>query len=175
MTDTLIRPSGHSLLGIYVNDHLAGATGGVQLARRLAGSHRDSADGGTLRRLAAEITEDRATLLNIMAALSIPVRGYKVYAALIGEKAARLKLNGYLTGRSPLSSLIELEMLRLGVEGKAAGWRTLRALADRDDRLDAARLDELISRAQSQVDVLEELRVRAADQIVSLDQASDHT
>jgi hypothetical protein len=43
----------------------------------------------------------------------------------MGEKAARLKLNGHLLARSPLSSLEELEMLRLGVEGKAAGWRTL--------------------------------------------------
>jgi hypothetical protein len=64
-------------------------------------------------------------------------------------------------------------MLRLGVEGKATGWRTLRALADRDHRLDAARLDELISGARIQADVLEELRVRAADEIIGLDQASD--
>jgi hypothetical protein len=62
------------------------------------------------------------------------------------EGAARLKLNGYLLTRSPLSSLEELEMLRLGVEGKATGWRTLRMLADRDKRLDPGRLDELISR-----------------------------
>ena len=173
MTDTFIQHSGYGLLGIYLNDHLAGATGGVQLARRLARAHRDSADGDTLSRLAAEIAKDRAALLGVMAVLSIPVRGYKVFAAVIGEKAARLKLNGYLTGRSPLSSLIELEMLRLGVDGKAAGWRTLRALADRDGRLDAARLDELIARAQSQDDILEELRVRAADQIIGLDQTSD--
>jgi hypothetical protein len=43
----------------------------------------------------------------------------------MGEKAARLKLNGHLLARSSLSSLEEVEMLRLGVEGKAAGWRTL--------------------------------------------------
>ena len=171
MTDTLIRQSGHSLLGIYLNDHFAGATAGTQLARRVAGSHQDSPYGHTLRRLATEIAEDRAALLDIMAALSIPVRGYKVYAALIGEKAARLKPNGYVSGRSPLSSLVELEMLRLGVEGKGAGWRTLRSLAGRDSRLDSARLDELIARARGQAEALEELRVRAADQIVSL---ADH-
>jgi hypothetical protein len=172
MTHTLTQHSGHSLLGIYLNDHLAGATGGVQLARRLAGSHQQSADSDALRRLAAEIAEDRVALLDIMSALSIPVRSYKVYAALIGEKVGRLKLNGYLTGRSPLSSLVELELLVLGVQGKAAGWRTLRALADRDERLDAARLDELLSRARSQADELEDLRVRAAKTIISLEQAS---
>jgi hypothetical protein len=77
-----------------------------------------------------------------------------------------------VTGRSPLSSLVELEVLRLGVEGKAAGWRTLRSQADRDSRLDSVRLDELIARARAQAVVLEELRVRAADEIVSL---ADHT
>jgi hypothetical protein len=38
----------------------------------------------------------------------------------------------HLTSRSPLSNLEELELLRLGVEGKAAGWRTLRVLACTD-------------------------------------------
>jgi hypothetical protein len=56
--------------------------------------------------------------------------------------------------------------MRLGVEGKAAGWRTLRNLAQTDTRLDAGRLEELISRARCQADLLEELRVRAADQVI---------
>jgi len=86
----------------------------------------------------------------------------------MGEKAARLKLNGHLLARSPLSSLEELEMLRLGVEGKAAGWRTLRVLAGTDKRLDPRRLDELIARAQRQAELLEKLRVRAAGQVIGL-------
>ena len=131
------RQTGHSLLGIYLNDHLAGATAGTELARRMAASPQLAAAGGALQRLADELAEDRAALLKMMAALGIPVRGYKVYAAWIGEKAGRLKPNGYLLARSPLSSLEELEMLRLGVEGKAAGWRTLRVLADREPRLDS--------------------------------------
>ena len=69
--------------------------------------------------------------------------------------------------RSPLSDLEELEILRLGVEGKAAGRRTLRARADTDARLDAGRLDELISRDSSQVEELEELRVRAASGVLT--------
>jgi hypothetical protein len=48
-------------------------------------------------------------------------------------------------------------MLRLGVERKAAGWRTLRALADAGSRLDRDRLNELMARAREQADLLEEL------------------
>jgi len=163
------RDSGQSevsMLGIYLNDHLAGATAGTELAHRMARSHGDGKNGGTLRRLAAEIAQDRAALLDIMTALGIRVRRYKVGAAWVGEKAGRLKFNGRLFARSPLSDLEELEMLRLGVEGKAAGWRTLRTLADTDTRLDPARLDELISRARRQADLLEDLRVAAASQVV---------
>ena len=160
---------GPRLLGIYLNDHLAGATGGLELARRVARSSLMPADARVLQRLAAEIAADREALLKIMAALGIPARSYKRYAAWIGEKAG-LKLNGYLLTRSPLSSLEELELLRLGVEGKAAGWRTLRTLADRDNRLDCARLDELIFAARRQADLLEDLRVSAADQVMAADQ-----
>jgi hypothetical protein len=160
------------LLGIYLNDHLAGATGGAELARRVAGSHGGGPDGGVLSRFAAEVAQDRAALLEVMAALGIPVRVYKVWAGWIGEKAARLKLNGHLLARSPLSSLEELEMMRLGVEGKTAGWRTLRALAETDTRLDPGRLDELISRARRQADLLEQLRVRAAGQVIGREQGT---
>ena len=160
---------GPRLLGIYLNDHLAGATGGLELARRVARSSLMPADARVLQRLAAEIAADRQALLKIMAALGIPARSYKRYAAWIGEKAG-LKPNGYLLTRSPLSSLEELELLRLGVEGKAAGWRTLRTLADRDRRLDSVRLDELISAARRQADLLEDLRVSAADQVIAADQ-----
>jgi hypothetical protein len=152
----------HGLLGIYLNDHLAGATGGTELARRVAAAHQGGETGNSLRRLAMDVAADRAALLDLMAALEIPVRAYKVYAGLIGERAGRLKPNGRLLARSPLSSLEELELLRLGVTGKAAGWRTLRLLAETDPRLDGSRLDELIARAGSQLEFLEDLRVRAA-------------
>lgn len=166
------RRSGHSVLGIYLNDHLAGATAGAELARRVAASHHDREEGSVLQRFAVEVAQDRTSLLDIMAALGIPVRAYKVYAAWIGEKAGRLKLNGHLLNRSPLSSLEELEMLRLGVEGKAAGWRTLRVLAETDGRLNPARLDDLLSRASRQAELLEELRFRAAYHVISLEKAA---
>jgi hypothetical protein len=161
------RPSRHDMLGVYLNDHLAGATAGSELASRMARSHRGEEESGSLSQLAVEIAQDRSALLAIMASLGISVRAYKVSAAWIGEKLGRLKFNGRLLGRSPLSDLEELEVLRLGVEGKAAGWRTLRTLADADARLDAGHLDKLISRAASQSAQLEELRVRAVSRAVS--------
>jgi hypothetical protein len=153
--------SGSGLLGVYLNDHLAGATAGTELARRVAASQRDPAKQSVMRALADEIGEDRQALLEIMTALGVPARGYKVWAGWLAEKAGRLKLNGSLLARSPLSDLLELEMMRLGVEGKAAGWRTLRTVAGQRREIDAARLDHLLARAQDQSGRLEKLRTDA--------------
>ena len=161
-----MKRSGTELIGIYLNDHLAGATAGTELAHRIAHNHDEVADRATLQRLAVDINADRRALLEIMALLGVPVRHYKTAAAWLGERAGRLKLNGRLNTRSPLSSLEELELMRLGVEGKAAGWRTLRELADTEPRLNQAWLDELLARARSQADLLEELRVRAANHLI---------
>jgi hypothetical protein len=153
------------LLGIYLNDHLAGLTVEVELARRVVGSHRDSDIGAALEPLTAEIVGDRATLRDMMTALGVPVRRYKAYGAWMGEKVGRLKPNGYFRGRSPLSIVVELEGLRLAVEHAALGWRTLRELAQHDDRLDIARLDGLLDRSRRQADTLEELRARKVAEV----------
>lgn len=152
-------------LGIYLNDHLAGATAGTGLAHRAAGARRGTTEGDVLRRLAGEIAEDRRALLEIMTALDVPVQRHKVYAGWLAEKAGRAKPNGRLVGRAPLSDLVELEAMWLGIEGKAAGWRALRAVADHDDRIEAARLDELIARASRQAGTVEELRARTAGRL----------
>jgi hypothetical protein len=154
-----------TLLGIYLNDHLAGAMAGVDLARRLVRTEGEWAGNGKLERLAEEIEQDRGALLEIMAALGEPVRRAEVWAGWAAEKASRFKLNGRVVARSPLSRLVEFEAMRLGVEGKVAGWRTLRARAAVDARLDAGKLDELIAKGRSQITRLERLRSQAAAEL----------
>jgi len=67
------------LLAIYLNDHLAGATLGVELARRLRASNGDDPQfGEPLAQLCAEIEEDRSTLEAVMGAggVKIPPMSY---------------------------------------------------------------------------------------------------
>jgi hypothetical protein len=149
------------LLGIYLNDHLAGATAGLELFRRAARSHAAPARQ-ELERLVAEVQQDRESLLALMRALDVPVQRYKVLGGWVAEKAGRVKPNGHLWSRSPLSDLVELEGLVLGVRGKAAGFRALRTIAADEPRLDAAELDRLVDRADQQSVTLEELRLEAA-------------
>ncbi|GAA3878635.1 hypothetical protein [Streptomyces lannensis] len=154
------------VLGVYLNDHLAGATAGALRAGGLARTTRGSALGRAVGPVAAEIAQDRSALLGIMRGLGIPVRRYKVCAGWAGEKLARLKSNGRLIRRSPLSTMLELEALRLGVEGKTAGWQTLRRLSAVDQRLDPAQLDELLERAGRQQKTLEDWRIREAEAVL---------
>ena len=154
-----------ALLGIYLNDHLAAGTAGTDLIRRAASALQGTSAGAALEPLAQEIAEDVSTLREMMRALGVPVRRYKVYAAKAAERAGRLKPNGHLRSRSPLSTLLELESLVTGVHAKAALWRTLRAIADHDPRLDAVRLSALLDRAARQADRLEDLRIGAVREV----------
>lgn len=144
-------------LGIYLNDHLAGSTTGQLMSRHLADHHGASPHGGELRRVADEIAEDRQALLDLMAALGIPARRHKVYAGWLAEKARLLKLNGRVTRRSGLSTVIELEALRLGIEGKSLLWQSLLSLTPEKD-LDEDRLHTLLDRAREQIDTVETVR-----------------
>ncbi len=150
------------LLAIYLNDHLTGATAGRELARRTAASNRGSSHGPFLQTLAREIDEDRDSLIRIMEAVGIRVDPVKVALGWTAEKVGRLKFNGRLTGYSPLSRLIELEGLTLGVRGKLTGWRTLQHLRPRMPELERFDLDALEQRAKRQLEQLEQHRLEAA-------------
>jgi hypothetical protein len=149
-------PFGGDLLAIYLQDHLAGATTGLELCRRARDENRGSDLGDLLAELAEELQEDRDELREIMRELGVADDVLKVVAAWTGEKLGRLKLNGRLTSYSPLSRVLELEGLVMGVNGKLSLWYALRRMADADARFDAARYDRLIARGESQVARLRE-------------------
>ncbi len=149
------------LLRIYVQDHFAGSTVGLNLARRSAGANRGTTYGDDLARIADEIDQDRQTLEAITDQLDIPRDQVKNTLARGLELAGRLKLNGQLTGYSPLSRLVELEGLITGISGKISLWRALLELVPQEPRLDAERLQQLIERGEEQRRTVEELRTRA--------------
>jgi hypothetical protein len=150
-------------LSIYLNDHYAGSTGGVELAKRTAGNHKAEPEfGPALERIAAAIAEDREALKGIMDRCGVRNNRFKAGIAVALERAARLKPNGQLRGDSPLSRLIEVEGLLTGVTGKLSLWRALLAVAPREPRLDTAELTRLAERAEDQLARLNELRDEAA-------------
>ena len=149
-------------LRIYLQDHLAGSTAGLELARRTRGANEGTEYGPPLARIADEIEADRRMLQGIMDDLGFGGDRLKNAGAWALEKAGRLKLNGELTGYSALSRVVELEGLLTGITGKWGLWVALLELAPSEPRLDTERLERLRDRAEEQRATVEELREKAA-------------
>lgn len=148
------------LLAIYLNDHYAGSTAGLELARRTRASNEGGELGEFLERLAVEIEEDRQALERIMDRLGVRRDPLKQGFGWAAEKVGRLKLNGQLRGYSPLSRLLELEGLHLGISTKLSLWEILSSThAAELERFD---LDGLVDRARHQLDGLKPFRLEAA-------------
>jgi hypothetical protein len=146
-------------LVVYLNDHLAGSTTAIELSGRATRQYEGTELGAFFAELGAEIDEDRESLKAIMAANGVQPQRVKLAAAWAVEKAGRLKFNGALIRRSRLTPLVELETLAVGIQAKLLLWRALRAQPA--DDATAARLDELMARAERQREAVERRRVEA--------------
>jgi hypothetical protein len=152
-------------LAIYLNDHLGGSTGGLELAKRIAGENRGTELGAFMDGLVREIAEDRQTLEDIIAQVGASPDRLKNAIGWAGEKVGRLKLNGSLRGYSPLSRVEELEGLSLGIEGKRLLWVALRE--SHGERLGEDRLAELARRAERQREGVERFRLQAGHEALA--------
>ena len=176
MTEPVHPQRNVELLGVYVNDHLAAATGGIELVRRMLGVHRGSRWEPPLAQLLAELRDEKASLRAVMSAMDVPVRQYKQIGTWVAEKVTRAKLNGRLLSRSPLSDLVEFEFLASGVRAKRSGFETLRIAAEVEPRLPKAELDRLVDQAHRQYEWLTRTRREvAADVFGGSAAAADRT
>jgi hypothetical protein len=148
------------LLSIYLNDHLAAGAAGIALARRCASENRGTELGEYLDRLGAELSEEREQLLELMRALGVRPQRWKVALVAVAERLGRLKLNGRLLGYSPLSRVVELEGLAVGIEARGCLWQSLAAIAPDDARIRPL-LSSLIERADRQRHEIEPHRLAA--------------
>ena len=152
----------NELLETYLNDHLAGATAGVDLARRLAEETEGTPVGAAMHQLAEDIEADRSVLESLVDRLGFEEQTVKQAAAWMAEKASRLRLNRVSAGNDALALLLSMETLSMGVDGKRNLWHSLQEIAVDVPVLAALDLAELVERAESQHAVLEKYRRAAA-------------
>jgi hypothetical protein len=150
-------------LGIYLNDHLAGSVGGIELAVRTEQENRSNPVGRYLAAFIPELRHDQSILKSVMQTLELKEDPLKTRGAWLSEKLGRLKLNGSLVRYSPLSRLVELEGLCAATEARLCLWRTLARLSAKDTRLAGYDFEALIARGETQQQALQHLRARAAD------------
>lgn len=151
----------HDLLVAHMQHHWTAATGGLAFFRRVAGSPIPEAEG-VIDRLAEEVAEDRESLRSLIEALGAAPTRLGALMGRGGELVGRLKPNGHVVRRSPLTDVIEVEALRTAVSGKRAGWDVLLDAAQDEARLDADLVRRLIDRADSQLERLAALHATVA-------------
>lgn len=148
-------------LRVYLNDHLAGATAGIALAKRIR-DRNTGPIGQTFTELVPDIEDDERTLRRIIAAMNFSESGVKQKIADVVEKVGRLKLNGQIFGYSLLSKMEELEGMSLGIEGKAKMWSALQTVKDARPELAEFDFEQLGVQARLQHDRVDALRLEAA-------------
>ena len=147
-------------LDLYLNDHLAGATFGRDLAQRVAAEARSASVRAPMQELADDITADRDRLEHVMERVGAKQNTIAVAGGSIAEKLSRLAPGlGSLDGE--FGFFEALETLSLGVEGKRCLWTALRNVRDQYPGLNEIDLDELVARAERQHAILEEQRTAA--------------
>ena len=158
------RPSGRDrsratrLRAVYLRDHASAARAGADLFARMASSQARRSWGPELASLAADVDEDRRALMGLLRDVGVSPDPWLTLAARAGERVGRLKPNGHLLSRSPLSDLLEVEGGLDAVHAKLAGWRALRAATLRTS-VDLAGLER---RAQDELDRLAAIHQRVA-------------
>ncbi|KQY43974.1 hypothetical protein [Cellulomonas sp. Root137] len=154
------------LLRIYLSDHVAGATGAIARSRRMARAYDSTPLGGPIGSFAEELEGERVLLLELSESLGLRLSRWKSVGAAAGERVGRLKPNGRLTSASPLSALLELELLRGGVNAKRGLWDSLASWSGALG-LERARFEELDRRGLAQIELLEQLAAVARDRVAA--------
>ena len=149
-------------MDVYLNDHLAGAMLGSDLAEQLRGENEGNELGALMTELAPRIESDRQTLIDLMERMGTAKNPVKQATTWLAEKSSRVKFGGLTSGEPEVGTFMAVETLTLGVRGKACLWRALRAVQDRYEPLASVNLDGLIESADAQHDALEAQRIKAA-------------
>jgi hypothetical protein len=149
-------------LAVYLNDHLAGARGALELLSHIEEAHSNTAAARLVADLRPEITADVQVLEGLLQRAGIRQSRPRQAAAWITEKIGELKVRLDDRTNGSLSLLESLEALSLGIEGKHALWDALgvaTAVAPALQGTDYARLKQ---RAEEQRRRVEAQRLEAA-------------
>ncbi len=158
------------LLGLYLSDHLTGATAGLSRLERMVGAYGDTDLGPDLERLAEQVSQERTLLQALIDEFGLRQRPHRQALAWLAEHAGRLKLNKRLLSTSPMTVVLELELMRSAVVGKLGGWQTLAELAPELD-LDKSRFEAFAERAKGQLATLERLHAQVRGPAFHIGQA----
>ena len=149
-------------MDVYLNDHLAGAMLGSDLAEQLQKENEGTPLGELMATLAPRIEEDRQTLIDLMERMGTSKNPVKQATTWLAEKTSRAKFGGLTSGEPEVGTFMAVEALTLGVEGKASLWRPS-GRSGTGTRHSSPSISTGCSERRAQHDALERERIAAAE------------
>jgi hypothetical protein len=147
-------------LDSYLNDHLPGSVGALELVAHWADLYKGEPLGAFFIDIEAEIKADQDTLRDLIRTVGIEESNVRQAGAWAAEKIGRARF--MIAGDEPrgLGLLLALEGLIMGITGKKLMWRALAAANLR--KVEAFDFKKLQRRAEQQIERTEAERIRAA-------------
>jgi hypothetical protein len=149
-------------LNSYLNDHLAGSVGALELLDRLIEIYKEKPLERFFKDLRNEIGADQETLKELIAKLGEKESAVRKAGAWVIEKLSRAKIQLSETREGEMGLFLALEGLALGINGKWSLWRALAAASATVPQLCRLDYDELEKRAVEQHDRVEAKRLEVA-------------
>lgn len=149
-------------IGIYLNDHLAGAAGGTVLVTKLAESTIDNAENLFFTDLKEKIERDRQLLTEMIieAGLKVGTIRHSVGAVISRVGVWRMENDGLELGELGRFEMIEL--LAVGIHGKLLLWKTLEEVSSSYPTWSGRNFGSFVKEAAEQEAGIEIYRCREA-------------
>lgn len=152
-------------LSNYLNDHLAGSVGALELLDRVIDVYQGKPLERFFRDLRNEIDADQETLKELIAQLGEKESTVRKAGAWIVEKLSRAKIQLGETREGEMGLFLALEGVALGISGKRSLWRALATASETAPHLRGPAYATLEKRAVEQHDRVEAQRLEVAREV----------
>ena len=156
-------------LNEYLNDHLAGSVGALELFDRLIDIYQGKPLERFFQDLRNEIDADQETLKELIAKLGEKESAVRKAGAWVAEKLSRATIQLSEPREGELGLFLALEVLALGINGKRSLWRALAGASETAPRLRGLDYAMLEKRAMEQHDRVEAKRLEIAREVFRSD------
>ena len=154
-------------LDIYLNDHLAGSVGALELLDRFIENNKDKSIGNFLADLRKEIEADQEKLQGLIERLGLEESPVRKAGAWIIEKLSRAKIKSGDSGHDEMGLFLALESLVLGITGKRSLWKALASASEEVPELRWLDYGVLEKRANEQYELVDQKRIEIARKVFS--------
>jgi hypothetical protein len=152
----------------YLNDHLAGSVGALELLDHM----RESAQEDDFRlfcsALYAEIESDQMVLKDVISKLGASEGTIKKVGAWLMEKGSWTEMMLAGLNKDDFGRLQALEGLALGITGKKGLWTALGTIKHLSPTLQSLAIPDLVKRAEEQIAQVDKRRLKVAEAAFSI-------